>query len=193
MLPLCLRELFLTRVTGLTVRGDSARHFFTWLWGVTTLILVIWIVLERLATSAPRTHSNLCVGSPVRWCHLVSEPGGDGFGGACAVLRHRLDHVVHPIQDPLGGVLVVGQKGVRLREERVVEIRLTIKSINSFDFGVVLTHLILAVRCHRISASSRSGLDDQICKLTPSQTCLTSVRTTPLSGSWFPIQYCLLR
>jgi len=30
-------------------------------------------------------------------------------------------------------------------------------------------------------------------RLTPCQTCLTSGRTTPLSGSWLPIQYCRLR
>lgn len=64
----------------------------------------------------PQPHRDLRVGSPVRRRHLVSEPGSDGFGGTRAVLRHRLDHVVHAIQDPLGGVLVGGQKGVRLAE-----------------------------------------------------------------------------
>lgn len=89
---------------------------------ITTLILVIWIVLYRFGVSALalHTHSDLCIGSPVWRCHLVSEPGGDSFGGARAVLRHWLDNVVHPIQDPLGSVLVVGQKSVRLREERVM-------------------------------------------------------------------------
>lgn len=53
-------------------------------------------------------HRDLCVGSPVGGGHLVSEPGGDSFGGAGAVLRHSLDHVVHPVQNPLGSILVCG-------------------------------------------------------------------------------------
>lgn len=66
---------------------------------------------------ALHTHSDLCVGSPVRRGHLVSEPGCDRFSGTGAVLRHRLDHKAHPIQDPLSSVLMVGQERVRLREE----------------------------------------------------------------------------
>lgn len=57
-------------------------------------------------------HRDLCVGSPVGRRHLVSEPGRDSFSGAGAVLRHRLDHVVHPVQNPLGSVLVGGQEGI---------------------------------------------------------------------------------
>lgn len=75
--------------------------------GITAVILVFWTVLQCLfSTSALHTHSDLCVGSPVWRCHLISEPGSDSFGGAGAVLWHWLDHVVHPIQYPLGRVLM---------------------------------------------------------------------------------------
>lgn len=63
-----------------------------------------------------RPHRDLRVGSPVGGGHLVGEPGGDGLGGAGAVLGHGLDHVVHPVQNPLGGVLVRAQESIRLRK-----------------------------------------------------------------------------
>ena len=53
------------------------------------------------------SYGDIGVGPPVRRRHLVREPRGDGFGGARAVLGHRLNHDVHPVQDPLSRVLVV--------------------------------------------------------------------------------------
>lgn len=81
--------------------------FPKWEMWISAVILVIWMVLQCLfSTSAIHTHSDLCVGSPVWWRYLISEPGSDSFSGACAVLWHWLDHVVHPIQYPLGRVLM---------------------------------------------------------------------------------------
>lgn len=97
MLPLCLLEQLLTAVAGL--RGAEP------------------VILGRAAEPQLQlsTHCDLGVGSPVGWGHLVGEPSGDSLGGAGAVLRHRLDHKVHPIQDPLSRVLVGGQEGVGLK------------------------------------------------------------------------------
>lgn len=69
------------------------------------------------------THGDVRVGSPIERGHLVSEPGGDSLGGARAVLRHRLDHKVHPIQHPLCRILVVRQEGLRLDTQRQGEQR----------------------------------------------------------------------
>jgi len=71
----------------------------------------------RASALVLNTYCDLCIGPPVRRRHLVSEPGCDSFSGAGTILRHRLDHIVHTIQHPLGSILVVGQKGVGLREE----------------------------------------------------------------------------
>ena len=60
------------------------------------------------------THSDLVVGPPVGRGHLVREPGGHSLSGPRAVLGHGLDHIVDPVQDPLGRVLVVHQEGLAL-------------------------------------------------------------------------------
>lgn len=84
------------------------------------------------------THGDVCVGSPIERGHLVSEPGRDSLGGARAVLRHRLDHKVHPIQHPLGRILVVCQEGLRLdiETERATVRRRGRSSLNVFDIYV---------------------------------------------------------
>lgn len=82
---------------------------------------------------AVHTHSDLCIRSPVWRCHLVSNPGSDGFGGASTVLNH----IVHPIQDPLGSILVAGQKSVRLKKDKSM---ISIKSLIKRMMGKLSAH-----------------------------------------------------
>ena len=64
------------------------------------------------------THQDEGVGLPVGRGDLVRQPGGDGLGRLDAELRHRLGDVVHSVQQPLGGVVVVLQEAVRLEGGR---------------------------------------------------------------------------
>lgn len=64
------------------------------------------------------THQDERVGFPVGRGDLVGEPGGDCFGGFDAELGHRLRNVFDPVQQPLGSVVIVFQKTVRLQNQR---------------------------------------------------------------------------
>lgn len=107
MFPLSFFKQLLASVAGLKgIRQSSMR--------------LLWPPVTRQNGVSSRTHRDLHIRSPVRGGHLVSEPGRNGFGWTGTVLRHRLDHKVHPIQNPLRGVLLAAQEGVRLEEERQI-------------------------------------------------------------------------
>lgn len=63
-----------------------------------------------------QTYQDEGVGFPVGRGDLVGEPGGDCFGGFDTELGHRLGNVFHPVQQPLGSVVVVFQEPVRLQD-----------------------------------------------------------------------------
>lgn len=130
MLSFCLFKHLLTAMTGLKRIKERSRrrqrktghplkcnYCRDWLNNKASSRLLLLLLLLCVSASVLSTHNDLCVGSPVRWCHLVSEPGSDGFGGTGAVLRHWLDHKIHPVEDPLGGILVGGRECVGLKEE----------------------------------------------------------------------------
>lgn len=121
VLPLGLLKHFLTGVARL--RGQEEDFFCYLLYlrrlSVTTVIrlyLNCSVANGACLCLSSATHSDLIVWSPVRRGNLVSQPGCNSLGGTSTVLGHRLNHVVHPIQDPLSSILMVGQKGVRLRK-----------------------------------------------------------------------------
>lgn len=60
------------------------------------------------------THRDEGVWNPVGRGNLVSEPGGDCFGGLDAELGERLGYEAHAIQKTLGSVVVVFEKAIGL-------------------------------------------------------------------------------
>lgn len=60
------------------------------------------------------------VGFPVGGSNLVSKPGGDCFGRFDAEFGHWLRNVFDSIQQPLGSVVVVLQKTIRLKRSQEI-------------------------------------------------------------------------
>lgn len=66
------------------------------------------------------TYQDEGVGFPVSGSNLVSKPGGDCFGRFDTEFRHRLRDVFNSIQQPLGSVVVVLQKTIRLKRSQEI-------------------------------------------------------------------------
>lgn len=100
--------------TFMTLLQSLRRHVFTLPWSNTT-----WMLFCLL--SALVTYQDKGVRFPVGRSDLVGKPGGDCFGGFDAEFGHGLRNVFHPIQQPLGGVVVVLQKTIGLRQRRKIK------------------------------------------------------------------------
>lgn len=64
------------------------------------------------------SYQNKGIGFPVGGSNLVSKPGRDCFGRFDAEFRHWLRNVFDSIQQPLGSIVVVFQKTIRLKRSQ---------------------------------------------------------------------------
>lgn len=74
-------------------------------------------------------HQDKGIRFPVGRSNLVGQPGSDRFGRFDAEFRDRLRNVFDSIQQPLGRVVVVFQKAVRLNEGK------TNRGIKMYNYG----------------------------------------------------------
>lgn len=86
------------------------------------------------------TYQDKGVGFPVGRGDLVGKPGGDSFGGFDAELGHGLRNVFDPIQQPLGGVVVVFQKTIRLKRRRKTKMIKLASTVSVVQTPVVCSH-----------------------------------------------------